>query len=137
MYVLIIFLFCSELFICGQKVVFRDTVLYSPEMTTACEVTQTLTLSSHPHTCTCQTHYIHTYTHYLAGYLTTFMTSQELLHVVMDVLSVRESNLVVIHYVLVLVGTGLELDHMELEWGMKHGRRKLITASSQLPHLSF
>lgn len=63
----------------------------------------------------------------------------------MGLLDVRESNLVMIHYVLVLVRTGLELDHMELEWGMKHGkeggsgfihkREKLV--SSQLPHLSF
>ena len=41
----------------------------------------------------------------------------------MGLLDVRESNLVMIHYVLVLVRTGLELDHMELEWGMKHGKR--------------
>ena len=65
------------------------------------------------------TYIVHTYTHtytLLGRDLTTFMTSQELLHVVMDVLSVRESNLVMIHYVLVLVGTGLEFDHVELEW---------------------
>ena len=56
--------------------------------------------------------------------MTTFMISQTLfhVHVLMGLLDVRESNLVMIHYVLVLVRTGLELDHMELEWGMKHGK---------------